>query len=161
MSTDLGGATVADAPGTDAGGEGQGEAVGKGGRQALYLAYRSKPAGVEGGRMTQAAAAKLAGVDTATVSRWRRTDSDFRHRESETQRVGVDKARTLARAGAEVLLGSAIRQLAGLLESEDEQVRSQVAMKVLEWNGAATALEVDIKDDRWALLQKKLIANSE
>ena len=84
-------------------------------RQALYLAYRAMTVDEQGRRMTQAAAAKLAGVSSDSVSRWKRESEQFRAKEQEAREYGVGQARKLAKSGVWALLGTAIFQLAALL----------------------------------------------
>jgi hypothetical protein len=112
-------------------------------RQALYLAYRAMTVDEQGRRMTQAAAAKLAGVSSDSVSRWKREGEQFRAREQEAREYGVGQARKLAKSGVWALLGTAIFQLAALLRDKETppQVKSSIALKMLEYAGAAEAVE--------------------
>jgi hypothetical protein len=152
MSTDVNGSGGA-GQGTD-----QGTDQGKGERQALYLAYRAMPVDEGGRRMTQAAAAKLAGVESATVSRWKKDSSQFAAKDREAARDGIGQARKLAKAGAWSLLSTAIYQLAVLLRDTETppQVRAQVAMKVMDWNGAPEPVEIEVSGDPWGALLKRL-----
>ena len=131
---------------------------GKGERQALYLAYRAMPVDESGGRMTQGAAAKLAGVDTATVSRWKKASPQFAAKEGAAARDGVGQAKKLAKAGAWALLGTAIFQLAALLRDAETPagVRASVALKILEWNGAPDPVEIEVSGDPWGALLQQL-----
>jgi hypothetical protein len=88
-------------------------------RQALYLAYRAMTVDEQGRRMTQAAAAKLAGVSSDSVSRWKREGEQFRAKEQEAREYGVGQARKLAKSGVWALLGTAIFQLAALLRDKE------------------------------------------
>jgi hypothetical protein len=130
-------------------------------RQALYLMYRGMPAHpTTGKRMTQAAAAALAGVDATTVSRWRQKPQ-FRAQDDRVRREGIARAREQAKAGASALLGSAVWVLAALLRDKDAppNVRASVAVKIMEWVGVAEPVQVEVGGDPWGALLKELAAS--
>lgn len=147
--------------GDSGGGQGaEAKETGKRERQTLYLAYRAMPVDEAGGRMTQGAAAKLAGVDTETVTRWKREDEQFRAKEMEARTSGIGQARKLAKAGAWSLLGTAIFQLATMLRDTEtpHAVRANLIVKVLEWNGAPEAVEIEVSGDPWGAVLQRLAA---
>lgn len=128
-------------------------------RQALYLAYRAMPAHPESGkRMTQTAAAKLAGVDSSTVTRWKREDEQFRARESEVRREGIGRVTEQAKAGAAALLPTAIYTMAQIIRDKEanEHVRAQIAIKLMEWCGAGQPLQIEIGGDPWGAVLQEL-----
>jgi hypothetical protein len=127
-------------------------------RQALYLAYRAMTVDEQGRRMTQAAAAKLAGVSSDSVSRWKRESEQFRAKEQEAREYGVGQARKLAKSGVWSLLGTAIYQLASLLRDKETppQVKASIGLKMLEYAGAAEPVEIEVSGDPWGALLKRL-----
>ncbi len=149
----------------DAGGSGGGplaeaKETGKRERQTLYLAYRAMPVDEAGGRMTQVAAAKLAGVDSDTVTRWKREDEQFRAKEAEARTSGIGQARKLAEvdglakgwrdgrslralndAAERLALAApvAVGKLIERLKSDDEAIILRAAIAILDRAGLETA----------------------
>lgn len=129
-------------------------------RQILYLTYRGMPAHpTTNKRMTQTAAAALAGVDTNTVTRWRKTDAQFAARERQVRAEGISRARETAKAGASALITSSLYTLTQLLRKSTtpEHVRAHIAIKVLEWVGVSEPVQVELGGDPWGNLMNQLI----
>lgn len=129
-------------------------------RQILYLTYRGMPAHpTTNQRMTQTAAAKLAGVSSKTVIRWRREDPQFAARERQIKDEGISRARETAKAGASALIATSLYTLTHLLRkaSTPEHVRASIAIKVLEWVGVSEPVQVELGGDPWGALLNQLI----
>lgn len=133
-------------------------------RQVLYLTYRGMPAHpITGKRMTQAAAASLAGVGTSTVSRWRTSDPEFAAQDRQVRTEGIARARDTAKAGANALIASSIKTLGRLMDNPavKDSVQARIAIRVLEWAGVAEAIQIELGGDRWGALIQRLIDSTD